>query len=131
MSAWLDVLLIGRRMPHELGPLRMVLDLPQPVVGAAYTGACNGYGGPTGAAYTWAVVSGALPSGLTLATDGAVTGFPDTPGPASCVLRVTDANGRIVRRAVTLVTVTGTAAMLVDDDGAVLVDDDGAELTEG
>lgn len=131
MSAWLDVLLITRRLPHELGPLRIVLTLPQPVVGEAYAGACTAYGGPTGAAYTWAVVSGTLPSGLTLAADGAVTGSPDTPGPSSAVVRVNDALGRSVRRVVSLVTVTAVAALLVDDDGERLVDDDSTELTEG
>lgn len=41
--------------------------------------------------YSWSVVSGALPKGLSLASDGALTGTPKTPGTYSFTVQVADA----------------------------------------
>jgi len=43
------------------------------------------------APFTWAVVSGALPPGMTLSTAGVLSGTPTTPGVSSFVVTVTDA----------------------------------------
>ncbi len=45
------------------------------------------------APYTFAVTGGALPAGLTLASSGALSGFPTTPGTTSFTVTATDANG--------------------------------------
>ena len=55
------------------------------------------------APYTWSVVSGSLPPGLTLnATGNAISGTPSTPGSFSFTLRVTDAVSRTATRALNL-----------------------------
>jgi hypothetical protein len=57
----------------------------------AYTGTITATGG-TGP-YTYEVTSGTLPAGLTLASNGAVTGTPTTAETAAFTVTATDANG--------------------------------------
>jgi len=66
--------------------------LPDPVVGQAYAQLITASGG--GLPYNFTVTAGTLPAGLTLASDGAITGAPTTPGPAAkFTITVSDANG--------------------------------------
>ena len=44
------------------------------------------------APYTWSVTAGDLPSGMSLAADGTISGTPDTVGTANFTVTVTDAN---------------------------------------
>ncbi len=68
------------------------ISLPDGQLGAAYNqtlGVSNG-----NPPYTWAVTSGSLPGGLSLAaTTGAITGSPNTPGTFSFTIRATDITG--------------------------------------
>jgi hypothetical protein len=58
----------------------------------AYSATLRASGGK--AAYTWSLVSGALPIGLTLnPTTGAITGTPTESGGSAFTVRVTDALG--------------------------------------
>lgn len=59
-------------------------------VGTAYSASIAAAGGTT--PYTYSVISGSLPAGLTLSTTGAITGTPTATGTASFVVRVTDKN---------------------------------------
>jgi len=61
------------------------------VQGQAYTQTLTAEGGNGN--YTWVVASGALPSGLTLSTDGVVSGTPDTVESVSFTIQVTDTAG--------------------------------------
>lgn len=68
------------------------------LVGKPYTQTHTASGGT--APYTWAVIAGALPAGLTLATStGIVSGTPTTAGPFSFTLRATDAAAKIGTKA--------------------------------
>ena len=59
--------------------------------------------------YQWSVISGALPAGLTLSTDGVIRGTPmAVPGTYAVRVRVTDAFGAYAEALVT-VTITETA----------------------
>jgi mono/diheme cytochrome c family protein len=62
--------------------------LPDGVVGSPYSQSLAATGGT--APYTWAVASGTLPAGLTLGTDGAISGTPTAAGPASFTVNVID-----------------------------------------
>ncbi|WP_186395842.1 cadherin-like beta sandwich domain-containing protein [Stappia sp. TSB10GB4] len=64
--------------------------LPTGQVGTAYSQSFTASGG-TGP-YSYAVTAGALPAGLTLAANGALTGAPTTAGTASFTITATDAN---------------------------------------
>ncbi|HLP66148.1 MAG TPA: putative Ig domain-containing protein, partial [Rhizobium sp.] len=59
-------------------------------VGTAYSQTFTASGGT--APYTYAVTAGTLPDGLSLATDGALTGTPTTAGTANFTITATDAN---------------------------------------
>ena len=58
-------------------------------VGISYTQALAATGGTS--PYTWSVVSGALPVGLSLSNGGVISGTPATEGNANFTVRVTDA----------------------------------------
>lgn len=59
--------------------------------GAAYSEDLQAAGsGP----FSWAVLSGTLPDGLSLATNGTIAGTPTTPGISAVSFRVTDSLGR-------------------------------------
>jgi hypothetical protein len=65
--------------------------LPQATQDLPYNGALEAFGGV--GPYTWALESGALPAGLTMSTEGAITGRPTTIGSASFTARVRDSLG--------------------------------------
>lgn len=75
--------------------------LPNGNVGTAYSQTVTGSGGL--APYTFAVTSGALPTGLALnGTTGAITGTPTTVGTFNFTITATDANGCLGSRAYTV-----------------------------
>ncbi|KAB7727309.1 choice-of-anchor E domain-containing protein [Rudanella paleaurantiibacter] len=65
--------------------------LPAATVGVAYSQTLTGNGGR--APYTFAVVAGSLPQGLSLSTGGVLAGTPTDNTPASFTVSLTDANG--------------------------------------
>lgn len=65
--------------------------LPNGTVGASYNQTLTASGG-TGP-YTFAVIAGALPAGLTLAPSGGLSGTPTTAGSSQPTIRATDVNG--------------------------------------
>jgi hypothetical protein len=65
--------------------------LPDGQVGVAYSVSFSGSGGT--APYTFEVVAGTLPAGLSLSPAGELTGTPTAPGAAALTLRATDALG--------------------------------------
>ena len=76
--------------------------LADTVNGTAYTGTVTASGGT--AAYTYAVTSGSLPTGLTLASNGTLSGSPSASGTFNFTVTATDSNGCTGSRAYTVVT---------------------------
>ena len=62
--------------------------LPGGDVGAAYDQTLEATGGV--APYTWSLLSGALPAGLTLSSGGEISGTPTAAGPADFTVQATD-----------------------------------------
>jgi hypothetical protein len=62
--------------------------LPQGTVGTFYSQSLAASGGVT--PYSWTLISGTLPSGLSLSSTGALTGTPTSAGASSFTARVTD-----------------------------------------
>ncbi|WP_433206283.1 putative Ig domain-containing protein [Dactylosporangium sp. CS-047395] len=76
--------------------------LPDAVAGTAFTGTLAAGGGT--APFTWSIVAGALPAGLSLdPSTGALTGTPTTAGTANFTVRATDAGAATVDKALTIV----------------------------
>ena len=72
------------------------------IAGDAFQAALSAWGGQ--GAILWSIVSGQLPSGLTLnATTGAITGTNSAAGSATLVVRATDALGRTADKIVDVV----------------------------
>jgi len=78
--------------------------LSNAIAGVAYTNQLQGSGGTT--PYTWTIANGSqpLPSALTLATNGLISGVPAASGTNSFIVRLTDHNLLTVSRPLTLIT---------------------------
>ena len=82
------------------------------IEGAAYSDQLTANGGT--APYTWAITSGALPAGITLSSEGLLSGTPTATGNFSFVVTVTDSSTFSCSSAVAGVAVpaqTATIAM--------------------
>lgn len=84
--------------------------LPNGVVGTLYSQTLIASGGT--APYAFAVVAGALPPGLSLASTGIVSGTPTTAGSSSVTIRALDANG-CQTTAVSVVVVTAAICPVI------------------
>ncbi|QTR51580.1 cellulase family glycosylhydrolase [Candidatus Thiothrix anitrata] len=69
-------------------------------VGAAYSAQASANGGTS--PYTWSLATGSLPTGLTLSSDGKITGTPTTAGTFSFTLVVTDQNAATDTQAISM-----------------------------
>jgi hypothetical protein len=74
--------------------------LPSGAVGAPYSQSLSATGGAS--PYSWSIILGALPPGLSLSSAGAITGTPTTAGGAVFVVTVTDANSAVASATFTL-----------------------------
>ncbi len=86
--------------------LRVAPSLPQADLATAYTAVAQTDGGVTPIA-SWVLTSGSLPAGLSLASDGTVSGTPTQVGTFRYKVTVTDSAGVIVNQAETLDVVAG------------------------
>jgi large repetitive protein len=75
--------------------------LPVGDVGSAYAAQLQATGG-TGA-YTWSIIEGTLPGGLTMSPSGSITGAPLAVGSSAFTVRVVDAAGATHSRSFTIV----------------------------
>lgn len=82
-------------------PVLNPASLPNGAIGAAYTAALSVTQG-AGAPYTFTLVSGALPTGLTLSSGGVISGTPNTAGSFTAVVQVTDAAAQNGQRSYTI-----------------------------
>ncbi|WP_052313401.1 beta strand repeat-containing protein [Terriglobus roseus] len=71
--------------------LTLTGSLPNAIVGVAYTQTLQAAGGV--GPYTYTVTAGALPNGLSLATNGTISGTPTAPGASSFTITATDSEG--------------------------------------
>jgi hypothetical protein len=99
--------------------------LPNAVQYASYTQALTATNGNT--PYTWALITGALPTGMSLSSGGVISGIPTSaPGTFSFTVRATDNSACTQTRAYSLVldcpviTITPATLASSDDDGGLL-----------
>ena len=85
----------------EPAPTIQTASLPPGDLGETYAAQLAATGGTGG--YTWSVEDGALPAGLTLAANGAISGTPTTLGTATFTIQVTDEAARTDTRVLTIV----------------------------
>jgi hypothetical protein len=82
--------------------------LPSGTITASYSNALQAAGGTS--PYTWSITSGALPAGLTLASNGLVSGTPTTSGNFSIGVTVQDAGSPAQSTTATLALSIAAAA---------------------
>jgi type VI secretion system secreted protein VgrG len=86
--------------------------LPTGAVGAAYSQTITASGGT--APYSFAVILGTLPAGLTLTAGGVLSGTPTAPGSFTVTIRATDANGCFADIAYTIVITSAPGCPVID-----------------
>jgi subtilisin family serine protease len=101
-----NLLLIDGALPLAI----TTASVPDATFAESYAATLEGTGGT--APYTWSIVGGALPTGLTLDASGEISGTPTTPGSFPFTARVTDADSVTADRPFTL-TVNGTVGLLL------------------
>jgi hypothetical protein len=93
--------------------------LPAAYLGGTYNQSVTSSNGRT--PYSYALLSGSLPAGLTLASSGVISGTPTTLGSSTFTLRSTDANGCQGTQSITLTVKSMTLGNQVwqdnDNDG--------------
>ncbi|WP_430543087.1 putative Ig domain-containing protein [Xanthomonas sacchari] len=95
--------------------------LPAGTAGTAYNQTLSTSGGT--APYSYSVVSGALPTGLSLTPAGVLSGTPSAAGSFAFSIKVSDANGFSATQAYTLTIASAVPApVAANDTGATLVD---------
>jgi len=86
---------------HTPAPLSVTTTtLPGGQVNQFYDEPLRAAGGA--APYTWSIASGALPTGLTLAPTGTISGTPTKTGSPTFAVKVTDADGKSATKSLTL-----------------------------
>jgi putative Ig domain-containing protein/Big-like domain-containing protein len=85
--------------------------LPQALEGLPYNGALEAFGGI--GPYTWALESGALPAGLTMTSEGIISGRATTSGVGSFTVRVRDALGTSTVKALFIVVSTPPPPLVI------------------
>jgi arylsulfatase A-like enzyme len=93
--------------------------LPNATPNVAYSTTLAATGGAGG--NVWSIVSGALPSGITLSSAGVISGTTASQGTFNVTVKVTDSAGRTGTKAFTLTVTTTTAPNVV----IILTDDQG------
>jgi large repetitive protein len=80
-------------------------------VGIAYTASLGASGGAS--PYTWSLDGGALPSGLTLGSDGSVTGVPSAAGSFTFTVKASDADNQYTTQGTTIKIAAHLSAALI------------------
>ena len=106
------------------GGISITGNLTDAILGQAYSATLTASGGTT--PYTFALLdpasNGQLPTGITLANDGSLSGTPSTLGVYPFTVQVTDANNATAEQAFNI-TVTGGTTQLMGDSGRLLLTD--------
>lgn len=101
--------------------------LVSPMAGVPYSGTLSATGG--GAPVTWAVTAGALPDGLSLATDGTISGTATTAGSVTFTVTATDRFGQRSQRELAMTVVPAALEVLTRTlPNAISGEDYSAEL---
>ena len=81
--------------------------LPGGTVGTAYSATLLATSGTP--PYSWSIVSGSLPAGLSLSSGGTISGTPTSAGTSSFTVQVTDSNSRTGSAALSITIQAGAA----------------------
>jgi hypothetical protein len=80
-------------------------------INATYSSALSASGGTT--PYTWSITSGSLPAGLSIASNGAISGTPTTAGTSTFTASVSDSSSPVQSKSVNLSLVVAPAPLSV------------------
>lgn len=104
----LSVTIASASSPPPAGVSITTTTLPDGTAGSSYASTLSASGGT--APYSWSIVSGALPPGLTLSSGGSLGGTPTTAGTYTVSIKVTDGSGAPATRSYTVTVHAATTA---------------------
>jgi hypothetical protein len=94
-------------IPTHYTPVPVASALKGGTTGTAYSESITAQGGTS--PYTFAVTSGALPTGCSMSSGGSITGTPAVAATASFTVTVTDANGYTGSQAFSIIIATASS----------------------
>jgi hypothetical protein len=103
----------NKQMTLNLATPTLLVDswaLPTATIGVSYLQTLSVTGGT--APYTYSLVDGVLPTGLSLASDGTISGSPTTAGTSTFTVLILDVNGVTGRQSFRLVVDTATPTVV-------------------
>jgi hypothetical protein len=100
--------------PAPAPTIQSTSPLPAGLIGISYSQTLTASGGVL--PYSWSIVSGNLPPGLSLPPSGVISGTPNSAGTYSFTVRVTGSNGQFMDKAFSL-TVNAAGSLSVSPAG--------------
>jgi large repetitive protein len=85
-------------------PVINTFSLVNGAVGADYSQTLNASGGAS--PYSWSLIRGSLPGGLTLSATGIIAGIPATVGTSIFTIMITDSHGSRATKTLSIITLT-------------------------
>ncbi|MGC9450210.1 MAG: putative Ig domain-containing protein [Oceanipulchritudo sp.] len=110
------------REATDVSPVILSTVLPSPVVDKDYTGMLHASGGD--GSYTWSVVGGSLPEGITLSADGTLSGMTSAVSAEPVTVRVEDGTGATAQATLAVSIVSEVASFepgWIDDENMGLI----------
>lgn len=122
-----DVQISGALYALDTTPSITTTTLPAAVDGQAYSQSLSATGGD--GTLTWSVISGSLPSGLSLASNGLISGTPTSAGTANFTAQVSDEDSDTDSQALTLNVMAVTAAPSFSPNGGTYTSTQNVSIT--
>jgi hypothetical protein len=85
--------------------------LPNGIPGASYLDTLHAFNGTP--PYTWSITAGTLPNGLTISSQGTISGTPTTAGTSNFTVRVTDNLSTLVSKTFSITIAPGTLSTFI------------------
>jgi large repetitive protein len=107
----LTMVIAAAPLPPPVCPVMTITPgtLPNGSVGVAFNQTLAGNGGTP--PYTFGVVAGALPAGVTLTSAGILAGTPTSRGTSEPTIRVTDSRGCFAEKSFSMLVTTGVPTL--------------------
>ena len=103
--------------------------VPSALAGSAYSTSLAANGGSS--PYTWSVLSGSLPTGLSLSSSGVISGTPSANGTSTLTVQVSDATSQTANKSLSITVAPGLSVTTASLSNATAGSNYNANLSAG